>query len=145
MSRLVVDAMNVIGSRPTGWWRDRPAAVRKLLDRLQRLAATSGEQVVLVLDAALPGLPEGVHDGVQVVHSSRAGPNAADDRIVALVAADPAPSTLTVVTSDRALQARAAHFGARVCSSGALLRRLDDAERGAERRASPGALDLGES
>jgi hypothetical protein len=24
---LVIDAANVIGSRPTGWWRDRPGAV----------------------------------------------------------------------------------------------------------------------
>ena len=34
MSRLVVDGMNVIGSRPTGWWRDRPGAMRGLVREL---------------------------------------------------------------------------------------------------------------
>ncbi|MDP8992224.1 MAG: RNA-binding protein, partial [Actinomycetota bacterium] len=48
--RLVVDAMNVIGSRPTGWWRDRSGAVRDLLVRAQALVAATGDQVVLVLD-----------------------------------------------------------------------------------------------
>ena len=29
-SHLVVDGMNVIGSRPDGWWRDRAGASRRL-------------------------------------------------------------------------------------------------------------------
>ena len=31
---LVVDAANVVGSRPDGWWRDRPGAARRLHERL---------------------------------------------------------------------------------------------------------------
>ena len=31
---IVVDAANVIGSRPDGWWRDRPGAARRLLTKL---------------------------------------------------------------------------------------------------------------
>ncbi|MBM3141325.1 MAG: NTP pyrophosphohydrolase, partial [Chloroflexi bacterium] len=36
MGRLIVDAMNVIGSRPDGWWRDRPGAARRLVRALAR-------------------------------------------------------------------------------------------------------------
>ena len=125
MPRLVVDAMNVIGSRPTGWWRDRPGAIRDLLGRLQGLAATSDDEVVLVLDVAPPGLAEGDQGGVRVVHASRRGRDAADDRIVALVGADPEPPTLVVVTSDRALRGRVTDLGAMVSSAGSLLHRLD--------------------
>jgi len=39
--RLVVDGMNVIGSRPTGWWRDRPGAMAALVADLGRYAAAS--------------------------------------------------------------------------------------------------------
>ena len=34
MTRWLVDGMNVIGSRPTGWWRDRPRAMRELVKDL---------------------------------------------------------------------------------------------------------------
>jgi 8-oxo-dGTP diphosphatase len=34
---LVVDAANVVGSRPDGWWRDRPGATRRLRDGLAPL------------------------------------------------------------------------------------------------------------
>ncbi len=43
MERLVVDGMNVIGSRPDGWWRDRAAAARRLVGRLEALAEASGD------------------------------------------------------------------------------------------------------
>jgi hypothetical protein len=56
--RLMVDGMNVIGSRPDGWWRDRDGAVRRLLARLQELAASTGDDVTLVLDGRpLPDVP----------------------------------------------------------------------------------------
>ena len=31
---LIVDGMNVIGTEPNGWWRDRAAARRRLVDEL---------------------------------------------------------------------------------------------------------------
>ncbi|WP_045876030.1 hypothetical protein [Pseudofrankia sp. DC12] len=35
----VVDAANVVGSRPDGWWRDRPGAAARLHRRILRLLA----------------------------------------------------------------------------------------------------------
>ena len=123
--RLVVDAMNVIGSRPTGWWRDRSGAVRDLLDRAQALVAATGDQVVLVLDAVPEGLTEGVHDGVRVVRARRRGRDATDDRIVELVADDPRPAGIHVVSSDRDLCRRVRALDAQVWRPQELLRRLD--------------------
>ena len=47
MSRFVVDGMNVIGSRPTGWWRDRPGAMRGLVEELVERDAAPGELSVV--------------------------------------------------------------------------------------------------
>ena len=124
MPTLVVDGHNVIGTRPDGWWRDRPGAARLLLARVQCLAAAhGGTGVVLVLDVAVAGLPEGDHGGVSVRYARRRGRDAADDRIVDDLAALDGP--VEVVTSDRALAARAAARGARITGAGAFLSRLD--------------------
>lgn len=121
MSRLIVDGMNVIGSRPDGWWRDRDGAVRRLFGRLRDRVATGDGGVVLVLDGRpLPDLPEGEHNGVRVLYATRRGPNAADDRIVELVAADDDPSAITVVTSDRELARRVREHGATVTGARSL-------------------------
>lgn len=126
MPHLVVDGMNVIGSRPDGWWRDRPAAVHKLRERLSLLAATNDDNVTLVLDGReLDDLSEGTHDGVAVVYARRRGRDAADDRIVELVSADGEAEKLTVVTSDRELAGRVRGKGAKVIGAGELLKRLD--------------------
>ena len=129
MARLVVDGMNVIGSRPTGWWRDRPGAARRLLRQLQALRAQhppSGDDLVLVLDGRpLPDLPEGCHEGVLVLYAHRSGANAADDRIVEELELDPRPQDVVVVTSDRDLRDRVTRLGAAVEGASALLRRLD--------------------
>ena len=102
MTVWIVDAMNVIGSRPTGWWRDRRAAVQRLLGASQRFAAIADDRVILVVDGRPgPALPEGEHDGVRVAYAVRTGPDAADDRIVELVASESAPSRTQVVTSSR--------------------------------------------
>jgi predicted RNA-binding protein with PIN domain len=80
---LVIDAMNVIGSRPNGWWRDRNGAVRTLVDRLARFAAGEHIAVTVVIDGRpLPDIPEGQRDGVEVLYANGRGRNAADDRIV---------------------------------------------------------------
>jgi uncharacterized protein YaiI (UPF0178 family) len=116
--RWLVDAMNVIGSRPDGWWRDRDAAVRRLLGALDGF----GEDVTVVLDAPLAGGYEGSLD---VVVARRRGRDAADDEIVELVAGDPDPGSLRVVTSDGALAARVRALGAEVEGAGAFRRRLE--------------------
>lgn len=126
MAHLVVDAMNVIGSRPTGWWRDRDGAVRRLLAKLQELTAAGGDDVTLIVDGRpIRDLPEGAHDGVQVLYARRPGRNAADDRIVEFIETHPRPSSLEVVTSDRDLIERASRREAAVSGPSALLARLD--------------------
>ena len=130
MARLVVDGMNVIGSRPDGWWRDRDGAVRRLVGRLGRLAE-AGEDVTVVFDGRPPAdLAEGAHSGVAVLYARRPGRDAADDRVVEVVGrATEAPGAeaepLRVVTSDRRLGRRVRDLGAEVVGAGALLARLD--------------------
>lgn len=127
MERLIVDGMNVIGSRPTGWWRDRDRAKRDLIATLQDFASASGTDVTVVLDGRpLTGVPEGAHGAVDVLYAPRRGRDAADDRIVELVEADDEPAGLLVVTSDRALRERVERLRARVLGSSTFLRRADE-------------------
>jgi predicted RNA-binding protein with PIN domain len=122
MSRWIVDGMNVIGSRPTGWWRDRPGAMRDLVAELEEFAAREGDEVTVVFD----GKPfELDSDGVEVMFASRRGPNAADDDIAVLVQRDDAPGELSVVTSDGDLARRVRDAGAAVVGAGEFRRRLD--------------------
>ena len=106
--RVLVDAMNVVGSRPDGWWRDREEALRRLEAAAAAYARATGAEVLVV----------------------REGPVTADDEIVRLVEADPAPGRLRVVTSDRALAARVRRLGASVEGAGAFRRRLQAAAPG---------------
>jgi predicted RNA-binding protein with PIN domain len=122
MTRWIVDGMNVIGSRPTGWWRDRPGAMRGLVSDLGEFAARGGDDVTVVFDGK-PFELEG--DGVHIMFATRRGPNAADDDIAALVEADPAPGELSVVTSDGDLARRVRDAGAAVVGAGEFRRRLD--------------------
>src|SRR4051812_28211237 len=46
LMRKVVDGMNVIGTRPDGWWRDRRSAQRRLVAQLAAL----GEPLTVVFD-----------------------------------------------------------------------------------------------
>jgi len=119
----MVDASNVIGSRPDGWWRDREGAARRLLDALREFAER-GETVTVVLDA---GPPEwAVHEGaLEVAIAPRRGRDAADDEIARRLDADPDPASIRVVTSDAALAARARERGAQVEGAGTFRRRLD--------------------
>jgi predicted RNA-binding protein with PIN domain len=122
MSRWVVDGMNVIGSRPTGWWRDRPGAMRGLVEELEAFAEARGHEVTVVFD----GKPFELDSGsVDVMFASRRGRNAADDDIAALVENDGQPDGLSVVTSDADLAARVRAAGAAVVGAGEFRRRLD--------------------
>jgi predicted RNA-binding protein with PIN domain len=122
VSRFLVDGMNVIGSRPTGWWRDRPGAMRALVEELREFAAREGHDVTVVFDGR-PFELDG--DGVEVMFATRRGPDAADDDIAALVQRDEAPGELSVVTSDGDLARRAREAGAAVVGAGEFRRRLD--------------------
>jgi predicted RNA-binding protein with PIN domain len=119
--------MNVIGSRPDGWWKDRDGACRRFLTRLQSLARRTDEQIVLVLDGRpVPEMPEGDHEGVSVAYARRRGPNAADDLIVELVSE--ADTDDVVVTSDRDLRRRVGEHGAATVGAAELLGRIEALE-----------------
>lgn len=127
---LVVDAANVIGSRPDGWWRDRGAAAYRLLDDLRAGAARDdgvAADVVLVLEgAARAAVEPGRHGRVRVVHA----PGSGDDEIVAQVAAATEGSprqSIVVVTADRGLRARVHEAGADTHGPRWLWRRLERA------------------
>lgn len=123
MKKWIVDGMNVIGSKPDGWWRDRRGAMRRLAERLDQLASDSGDRVTVVFD----GRPFDVDvDDIEVVFAPRRGPNAADDEIARIVAEDPDPGSLTVVTSDRDLVERVRAQRADVTPSRSFRARLDD-------------------
>jgi predicted RNA-binding protein with PIN domain len=123
VTRWIVDGMNVIGSRPSGWWRDRPGAMRELVDELEAFAERTGDPVTVVLDGAPFDLEGG--ERVTVRFASRRGPNAADDDIAALVESDDDPTSVSVATSDRDLARRVREAGATVVGAGDFRRRLD--------------------
>lgn len=114
VSVLLVDAANVVGSTPDGWWRDRPGAARRLVARLR--ASDLPRPVVVVLEGrGRDGAPEGEADGVAVVHAAGSG----DDALAAVAAPG-----VTLVSADRGLRARAQAAGAAVAGPGWLLARL---------------------
>lgn len=121
---LLVDAANVVGSRPTGWWRDRAGAVRAFVDQL-RAAVDAGriaQPVVVVLEGkARDGVESGVGLGVTVLHA----PGAGDDMLID-VAADASDQVVTLVTADRELRRRAEALGADVIGPGWLLELLEE-------------------
>jgi hypothetical protein len=102
---LLVDAANVVGSRPNGWWRDRPGAARELVGRVRR-GVVDGElspPVVVVLEGqAKQGVEEGVEDGVEVVHA----PSHGDDTLVAVATASDEPVVLDSEDSELAERVR---------------------------------------
>jgi len=127
---IVVDAANVIGSRPDGWWRDRPGAARKLLLRLaslqERLAETT--DVVAILEGAARAAVSGADapdvGTLRVVLADGSG----DDTIVAVTAESAAHESnpeVTVVTADRGLRQRIEPTGASAVGPRWLLDQLD--------------------
>ena len=112
-----IDASNVIGSRPDGWWRDREGAARRLIEEIREWA---DEETTVVLDAGPDDLL-GTVENVTVVRASRRGRDAADDEIIELVHGR---DDARVVTSDAELARRARALGADVVGAGEFRRRL---------------------
>lgn len=110
--RWIVDAMNVIGSRPDGWWRNRQAAMDTLVDHLERWATTQRQQVTVVFEHPTAWLRES--EVIRIAHAPAAAANSADDEIIRLVEAHDHPRNITVVTSDAALAKRVQDAGASV-------------------------------
>ncbi len=104
--------MNVVGSRPDGWWRNRRSAMSTLIEHLERWASTEGEDVTVVFEHPLsPPLESSV---ITIAHAPRAAANSADDHIVTLVGSAENPQDVRVATSDRALSERVGALGATV-------------------------------
>jgi predicted RNA-binding protein with PIN domain len=110
--RWLIDGMNVIGTRPDAWWKDRHAAMIKLVDMLERWAAVSGEDVTVVFEK--PPSPPIRSTVIVVAHAPRPRRDSADDEIVRLVIADAQPGAIRVVTSDLWLSDRVHAAGATV-------------------------------
>ncbi len=111
---LVVDAANVVGSVPDGWWRDRAGATARLRDRLAGLQAAGladlpgPVELVLVVEGRARDIT--ATDGVRVVRA----PGSGDDAIVAVVRDEGTGRRCVVVTADRDLRARVTALGAEV-------------------------------
>ncbi|MDM7885111.1 NUDIX domain-containing protein [Curtobacterium sp. RHCKG23] len=136
---VVVDAANVVGSVPDGWWRDRAGAADRLLSAVTALAAVGTDadglglpfarwwpRWTVVLEGAAraagvgtdPGRAGGVATGaaVEVVRAAGSGDDAVVAATRAAVAAGDAP--VVVVTADRELRARVEALGAEVRGPG---------------------------
>ena len=121
--RWLVDGMNVIGTRPDRWWKDRDAAMLKLVDQLERWAAAEGEDVMVVFERQpSPPIRSTV---IEVAHAPRPKANAGDDEIVRRLRADDQPHAVRVVTSDRGLSERAYATGATVEGADSFRNRIE--------------------
>jgi 8-oxo-dGTP diphosphatase len=143
---VVVDAANVVGSRPDGWWRDRAGAARRLLADLAPLAANGiadtelpddlpraplshwWPRVVVVVEGAARAVLEDADPGTVssgpiaggpvVVAAPGAGDDAIVDAVVGARAGVADASPVVVVTADRELRRRVAASGAAVTGPG---------------------------
>ncbi|WP_296665452.1 NUDIX hydrolase [Demequina sp.] len=115
---IVVDAANVVGSVPDGWWKDRAGAASRLLARLAALASAGVPAAALGLPlttwlpeivAVTEGRARAAPDvpGVRVIRA----PGEGDDAIAAEARARASRGDhVVVVTGDRGLRARVAGF-----------------------------------
>lgn len=137
---IVVDAANVVGSVPNGWWKNRLAAAQELIRRLGVLAATGFPADRLELDATtwnvdvdviVEGAARGAHtpaeqpgsDALHVVAARGEGDDALVKQVQTRVAEG---ARVVVVTSDRQLRARVGALGAQYRGAGWLREILPD-------------------
>jgi predicted RNA-binding protein with PIN domain len=122
--RWIVDGMNVIGARPDGWWKDRDRAMLRLVDLLERWAASAGEEVTVVFER--PPSPPIRSTVIDVRNAPKPKPDAADEEIIRLVRSDPQPGSVRVVTSDRWLADVARAAGATIEGADSFRRRIEE-------------------
>ncbi|MDI2130646.1 NTP pyrophosphohydrolase [Yinghuangia seranimata] len=122
---VVVDAANVVGSVPDGWWKNRRAAAERLRDSLAALGetglpTTSGAppwavghrvEVLLVVEGAARGV-ESI-PGVRVISAKASGDDEMVEVVTNILATTPNRPCL-VVTADRGLRTRVTALGAEV-------------------------------
>jgi hypothetical protein len=97
-SVLVVDAANVVGSVPDGWWKDRAGAARRLHEQLL-VGDTPYDDIVLVLEG-------GAKAGVRPAEVARLRERG--DQVV-------------LISADHVLRGRCEGLGARAMSPSWLL------------------------
>lgn len=109
---LLVDAANVVGSRPDGWWRDRAGAAARLLDRLSGLRAATvvgpeeATRVIGGVAVVLEGAAQAAADPGWVL-VRRAGGRGGDDVLVTVAEELLAEGhDVLAVSADRGLRAR---------------------------------------
>ncbi len=141
---IIVDAANVMGSRPDGWWRDRAAAAARLRDELATLAERGVRslpegmaaapldvwfpEIVLVVEGAARSIADRADgaDGDAVPRGGSlrvvAATGSGDDTIADLAAS--IRGTRLVVTADRQLRRRSEAAGAAVTGPRWLLNQL---------------------
>jgi predicted RNA-binding protein with PIN domain len=125
VERYLLDGMNVIGSRPDGWWRDLDAAVVRLARCLADWRAAADVAATVIFDGRPPpGLGDADLGGLEVAFAGKG--RTADDEIVRRVGTDRDPGSLKVVTSDGPLAERVRAAGAgEVVGAGRFRRWID--------------------
>jgi predicted RNA-binding protein with PIN domain len=111
MEVLIIDGANVIGSRPDGWWRDRPRAARSLHQKLS-IADLPQNEIVLILEGeAKRGVRAGQDGHFRTVHAAGSGDDAIVDEVVRQFAIGDGREVI-VVTADREPRDRVEAVGA---------------------------------
>lgn len=120
----LVDGMNVIGTRPDAWWRDRHRAMVGLVDLLERWSAATGEDVTVVFEQ--PPRPPIHSTVILVTHAPKPRRDSADDEIIRLLGEVTEPGMVRVVTSDQWLGDRVRATGATVEAAAAFRSHLEE-------------------
>lgn len=141
---IIVDAANVVGTVPDGWWKDRRGATERLRDRIEAFSTSDlgvrpaflqippalGIDLVFpdwffITESTARGIDSTPH--VRVIDADLSGDDAIVAQVEALVAED---ALVSVVTSDAELVTRCKAAGAASTrGSQKLLLLLDQAER----------------
>ncbi|MFV0535110.1 MAG: NUDIX domain-containing protein [Cumulibacter sp.] len=131
---LVIDAANVVGSRPNGWWRDRVGAAERLIANLQGIEADGAPgawfglderwhlwpEVLVVIEGQATAAKATESDRLRVVRADQDGDATIVDEVRKRRDAD-----VVVVTADRVLRERVMQYGARPIGPSAVLDYLD--------------------
>ncbi len=119
----LIDGMNVIGTRPDAWWKDRHRAMVGLVDLLERWVSRTGEDVTVVFEQ--PPRPPIRSSVIVVAHAPKPRRDSADDEIIRLLRELPEPGRARVVTSDSWLGQRVRATGATVEAAAAFRTQLE--------------------
>lgn len=119
-SVLIVDAANVVGSVPDGWWRDRAEAARRLHAHLLTTDLAYATVVLVLEGKARAGVNPGSTQRAPTIHdaaSSRPGqlitvhaPGEGDDELVRQCEQWSEQAAVSLATADRGLIDRVAHL-----------------------------------